>query len=340
MTKPRSASAIDPDLGFVILSAFDTEENLRRAIPLQVIEFIPKPLPERAGFEARLPGWIDRTRARRRERVLARQADTVSADLEAARLERDIEAVASDSTRDVLTQTSAFLSVIHAHLVSATLQLGQKTRHDPSLSLLLHNLEQARQSADAAITAADRFFEVAYSRRDDSPAMLAECLPHAANVARRTPTALDRDLRLDLAPNELSLPVAGLTSIELLLLLVPLLRAALALAPAHSAVLVSVQTLSRLDQVWREPHYRHFSWFNRRHAHVTRPGYAIQVSPPPAADRSAVSAWLSGSPTVLGGISNQGLITGLQACHGCLGFPSAENLEHSQIVLVLPGGLT
>lgn len=63
----EAARQIDPGLGFVILSGYGTEENLRRAIPLQVYDFIFKPLPDRSGFEKRLPDWIERTQKRRRE---------------------------------------------------------------------------------------------------------------------------------------------------------------------------------------------------------------------------------------------------------------------------------
>src|SRR5882762_2413488 len=61
----EAAQQKDPALGYVVFSAFDTDENLRRAIPLEVFEFIGKPLPERHGFEARLPEWVERTRTRR-----------------------------------------------------------------------------------------------------------------------------------------------------------------------------------------------------------------------------------------------------------------------------------
>src|SRR4051812_13476081 len=40
------AREVDPDLGFVVVSAFDTSDNLRRTIPLQVYTFLSKPLPE------------------------------------------------------------------------------------------------------------------------------------------------------------------------------------------------------------------------------------------------------------------------------------------------------
>ena len=66
------ARTVDPCLGYVVLSAFDTDDNLRRTIPLQVYEFITKPLPERRDFEARISNWVEATRKRRRERQLAR----------------------------------------------------------------------------------------------------------------------------------------------------------------------------------------------------------------------------------------------------------------------------
>ena len=66
LTFIETAQKTDPALGYVVLSAFDSDENLRRTIPLQVYDFLSKPLPDRAGFEARIPAWIDATRRRRR----------------------------------------------------------------------------------------------------------------------------------------------------------------------------------------------------------------------------------------------------------------------------------
>ncbi|MDZ4820438.1 MAG: response regulator, partial [Planctomycetota bacterium] len=57
----EAARERDPALGYVLLSAFDTDENLRRTIPLQVYDFISKPLPERQGFESKIQEWVDRT---------------------------------------------------------------------------------------------------------------------------------------------------------------------------------------------------------------------------------------------------------------------------------------
>jgi CheY-like chemotaxis protein len=79
LTFIESARAHDAELGFVVVSAFDTAENLKRAIPLQVLEFISKPLPDKAGFERRVPEWIAETRRRRHERGLASHAGAIGA---------------------------------------------------------------------------------------------------------------------------------------------------------------------------------------------------------------------------------------------------------------------
>ena len=83
----EAAQRSDPALGYVVLSAFDSSENLRRTIPLHVFEFIGKPLPDRDGFEARIPEWVNRTRAQRRDQALARQAAVINQDLGLARME-------------------------------------------------------------------------------------------------------------------------------------------------------------------------------------------------------------------------------------------------------------
>src|SRR5688500_4531814 len=104
-----AARGLDPQRGYVVLSAFDTEDNLRRTIPLQVYDFIPKPLPDRAEFESRIEGWVSTTRMRRREHELAQHADTLAGERDSARMERDVELVASESARDALLQTAGLL---------------------------------------------------------------------------------------------------------------------------------------------------------------------------------------------------------------------------------------
>ena len=85
LTFIAEAQEVDPHLGFVVISAFDTAENLRRAIPLQVYAFIGKPLPDKAGFEGKVPEWIERTRRCRHDQGLARRADAIATDLASAR---------------------------------------------------------------------------------------------------------------------------------------------------------------------------------------------------------------------------------------------------------------
>ena len=80
----EAAQQVDPALGFVVLSAFDSAENLRRTIPLQVYDFISKPLPGKADFEGRIQEWVERTRQRRVDQDLARQAEVVVGEREAA----------------------------------------------------------------------------------------------------------------------------------------------------------------------------------------------------------------------------------------------------------------
>ena len=57
-----AARKVDPQLGYVVFSAFDSDDNLRRSIPLQVYDFLSKPLPERHQFEGKIPGWVEATR--------------------------------------------------------------------------------------------------------------------------------------------------------------------------------------------------------------------------------------------------------------------------------------
>src|SRR5688572_23208401 len=102
----EAAKKVDPALGYVIFSGFDSDENLRRAIPLQVFDFLTKPLPDRNRFERALPGWIESTRSRRSEMQLVKDASVTVRDLELARIERDAEAIASESAREALFQTA------------------------------------------------------------------------------------------------------------------------------------------------------------------------------------------------------------------------------------------
>ena len=141
----EAAQALDPCLGFVVLSAFDSHENLRRTIPLQVYDFISKPLPERDEFEDRIPGWIELTRLRRRDHDLAARATTIANDRDVARLERDVEFIASETARDALLQTANFLTTIHAHLLAACTHLADRSKTNSSLTHLHRSLDEAEK---------------------------------------------------------------------------------------------------------------------------------------------------------------------------------------------------
>src|SRR4051812_39341945 len=106
----REARRLDPQLGYVVLTAFDTDENLRRSIPLQVYDFLPKPLPEDEAFEVKVIEWVERTRRMRREHNLAANAQSLAMSLQDATIEREVEFVASESSREALIQAATLLT--------------------------------------------------------------------------------------------------------------------------------------------------------------------------------------------------------------------------------------
>lgn len=332
-----AATKLDPALGFVVLSAFDTDENLRRAIPLQVREFIAKPLPDRAGFEAHLPAWVARTRERRRELALARHAGGISRDLQAAQLEREVELVAAGSARDALLETSNLLTTVHAHLVAACAALAPRAKTDASLGALLRNLEIGRKTAEAAATVAGGFFDSAYACRDTSPALVDPGLAHAVAIARRITHAEEASKSVDFAPMEASLPVRGLSGIDFLLMMVPLIAVALQRAQAGTTVGIRSESLARLDAAPKDPRRRDFLWANRRHALGSQAAVALTVTvSAPAFARAEAEAWLAGEASTSASATPRGLIAGLQKCHGLLGFALASHEEKFRAVVVLP----
>jgi YesN/AraC family two-component response regulator len=202
----EQAQERNPALGFIILSAFDTEENLRRAIPLQVYEFLSKPLPEREGFEARIGEWVDRTRRRRQELALAQQAATLDRELQDARLKSEVELVASEAARDALRQSANLLTTIHAHLHTGKSLAAARAKADPNLIQVLRNLELALKTADAAVTVAEGFFDSAYANRDSSPALVRPGLEHAIGIAQRLCHAEAESKLVDFFPRKISRP--------------------------------------------------------------------------------------------------------------------------------------
>lgn len=332
-----AAEQIDRYLGFVVLSAFDSDENLRRAIPLQVYEFIGKPLPERDGFEARIPGWIERTRRRRHDHSLAEQAGVISQDLDSARLERDVELMASESARDALLQTASLLTTIHAHLVGATSVLATRARTDGTVTHLLRSLEEARKTADAAVTVAESFFDSGYGNRDSSPALVGAGVRHAVSIASRMTHADAGNKTVDCSALDDRLPVRGLSGIDFLLMMAPAVAAALTVAAANSTVRVDSAQLPRLDAATRDVRLRNYLWVNRRNALASQPGVLITVAAGAASlSRPQAEAWLHGEETPLANVTARGLLSGIQKCKGLLGLAVSPQTAQFRLVLALP----
>lgn len=331
------ARETDPALGYVILSAFDSGENLRRAIPLQVFDFIGKPLPEREGFERRIPEWVERTRRQRRDAQLAQKSHLVAQELASAQLAHEVELVASESARDALLQTANLLTTIHAHLVAATTTLAPRAKADPSLAHLWRNLEEARKTADAAVSVADGFFNSAYAVRDTSPAFIDSGLRHAIGIARRLARADTSNQAVDFSAFDPQAVARGLSGIDFLLMMVPVLGLALSAAPAGTTIRLHVSHIGRLDTALKDPLAKNYLWLNRKSALTSHAAAQIVVSATAAAlPRPDLEAWLKGESTWLAGVSPRGLVTGLQKSQAALGVATAPTSTHFRLVLTLP----
>lgn len=333
----EAAQECDPTLGFVILSAFDSPENLRQAIHLQIYDFITKPLPEKSGFEDRIPEWTERTRSRRRDQALARKAGELASDRDAALLEREVEVVASETARDALRQTAGLLTTIHAHLLTSTTMLASRAKGDPALTHLLRGLEEARKTADAAVNATATFFDSSYGNRDSSPAVLNEGIRHAANIALHMSNSNEAHRAVDFTPGGSGLTVSGLSGLEFLLTMAPAIGAALALAADGTTVGIRSEAVSRLDTITKHPAFKGYLWVNRRHASSGSPGVAITVTAEaPSLPGLEVESWLNGESVTLASIASRGLVRGIQKCRGLLGVAVPPQFTRFALTLVLP----
>ncbi|HVT73538.1 MAG TPA: response regulator [Lacunisphaera sp.] len=332
-----AAREIDPALGYVILTGFDTEENLRRAIPLQVFELISKPLPNRAGFEKRLPDWIARTRARRRELALAKDTQPIIQDLDLARIERDVESTASESAREALLQAANLLTIIHALLVSSTVSIERLSRQDPALGGINRGLQEARKYTDAAAGIVEGFFNSAYANREHSPALIELGLKHAVAISLRLTKAEENKKSIDLSMASSTIAAAGLTGMDFLLMLVPALCNALELAPAGSTTQVACRETIALTAIFDEPGRKHFLWINRKHASVARSGVTISIrTSAVASDASELGAWVRGNAVDSLRMPSRGLLHGLRKSKGVLGFAVRPEAARYEMLLALP----
>jgi CheY-like chemotaxis protein len=333
----EAAQKLDPGLGYIVLSAFDTDDNLRRAIPLQVYDFVGKPLPDRDGFENRIPEWIDRTRDRRRQQTLAEHADAMAQDLQSARLEREVELVASESARDALLQTAGLLTTIHAHLLSSSVFVASRVKADPSLAHLFRSLDEARKTADAAVLVAEGFFDSAYGNRDTSPALVNPGLRHAIGIASRMSHAEQNGKTVDFAALPDEATVRNMSGIEFLLMLVPAIGVALTVAGPATTVRVRVENVTRVDAAPKDTRYRSHLWVNRRNALGSQAGVIIGVSAAGAPfTRADVEGWLKSAEVPLPAVTARGLALGLRKAKGLLGVAVQPAATEFQLLLVLP----
>ncbi|MFM9081532.1 MAG: response regulator transcription factor, partial [Opitutaceae bacterium] len=332
-----AARDLDPGLGFVVLSAFDTAENLKRAIPLAVYDFLPKPLGTRADLEERIPGWIERTRERRREQDLARAAGTIADDRDAARLERDVEIVFSETAREVLRQTAGLQTTVHAHLISAITQLVARSRSDPGLAQIVRGLEEARKTAEASMSATGGFFDSSYGSRDASPAQPNEGIRQAIDIALRSSRAESEGKRVDFQPTERATIVRGLSGIDFLLMVIPAIGATLACASPGTPVGVTLEFAPRLDAVTRDPRHRRLLWINRKRALSSHPVLVITLSADgPSLTPTEVEDWLKGEHAPLTAVTPRGLLSGIEKCRGAFGAAVAPEAAKFQLLLALP----
>jgi CheY-like chemotaxis protein len=319
-----AARGVDPGLGYVVLSAFDNGDNLRRTIPLQVYDFISKPLPDHRLFECRIPDWINSTRKRRREHDLAQHANTLASERDSARMERDVELVASESARDGFLQIAGLLTTINAHSVNACSVLGGKVKGDPSLMPLLRGMEASRRATEAVVNVAERFFGSAYANRDTSPALVNEGIQDALGMAERANLTPGVNKSVHFMPIDAPLPLRGLSGIGYLLMIFPALAATLTLAPANSTVTIRGEYYTRLDAMFKDPKLRSHLWLNKRNALTSHPACLIVMSSScPAMERRDAELWLNGEYEALQSITPRGIIQGIQKCQGLLGFSIA-----------------
>jgi CheY-like chemotaxis protein len=332
-----AARIVDPQLGYVVLSAFDTDANLRRTIPLQVYDFISKPLPEQHEFDARMRAWVDATRKKRREHALACQADTIAGERDSARMERDVELVASESARDCLMQTAGMISTINAHLLQACTIVSSRVKADPSLVPLLRGLEEGRRAAEAIANITESFLGSAYGSRDSSPALINDGIRDAISLATRDPHVQQLKKAVHFLPLDAQLPVRGLSGIAFLLMIFPALAAALSMAPPNSTVRIRGDHYGRLDTILKDRTLRGDLWVNRRNALISHPGWLIVITAATVAlTREQIELWLKGEYVPLNAITPRGMVAGVQRCHGLLGFSISPDSDYFRLSLALP----
>ncbi len=337
LTFINSARQVDPALGYVILSAFDSDENLRRAIPLQVYDFVPKPLPERHDFELMIPQWVERTRLQRRETFLAQSVDTLAVDRESAHLDREVEYITCEKARLTLRENATSLTTINAHLVSAIAQLAARLKADPALAHVQRNLEEARRTSEAAMAITSEYFASGYSSRDSSPALVNDGLRDGMDLAVRICKAEAANKIIDFKPVESRLTIPSLPGAEFLRTVVPSLSLALSAAAQNTTVGIQANHISRMDFLIKDSRHAGYIWFNRRYALNSHPAVVIQISASSIPLTTAqADAWYLGEYAPEGSLSSRGTVAGVQLCRGLIGLSLAPQSSQFRLVIALP----
>ena len=331
------AKNLDPALGYVVFSSFDSDDNLRRTIPLNVFDFITKPLPDRGHLEEAIPIWVERTRARRHEATLAKNSEAIFRDLELIRIEKDVETTASESAREALLQTTNILTTAQALLLSANHSLDLIGRNDPRLAGTIRSLQAARKQIDAACLITESHFASAYADRETSPAVIDSCARHAIAIAMRLSKAESRQQTVDYQPLSREIAATGLTGIEFLLVMVPAISQALEIAAQGSTLRVRCEPIARIEQACREFRRDEFMWVNRRNATTSSPGILISIlSNGTAPTEDDASNWLRGHPSGALRIPSRGLVHGVQKARGLLGVSVSPKADRFTLILALP----
>jgi DNA-binding NarL/FixJ family response regulator len=333
----ESAREIDPALGYVILSGFDSHDNLLRAVPLQVYDFIPKPLPQRSSLERLAPDWVEQTRERRKKIAYAEAASQLDRELEHAKIARDVESTASESARDALMQAANYLTTLRALLLSSQFTLETLGKGETGLSRIQRTVHEARRHADLAADVVENYFTSAYADRETSPARVNLGVKQALAISSRMAHADERDLAVDLSPLGQDLTISGLAGIELLMLLVPLLNQCMALAEKGTSLRLECQFVERLDDVCQGRRAEAFVWVNRRKAALRHPGVMVDLrTASPALDSAEVLAWVREERCSTLLTPSRGILHGLEKSNGLLGVSIKPASRKLQMLLGLP----
>jgi hypothetical protein len=294
-------------------------------------------LPDRKGFEARIPSWIASTRQRRQELSLAHGSQSIVKDLALARLERDVESTASDSAREALLHTAGQLTTIQALLLNMRHSAESLDPKNAKTVSLNRSLQEAQRIAEAAAAVTDGYFASAYADRESSTAVLDHCLRHAIAIAQRRSKAEEKLQTVDFIPFGRELTVASITGIDFLLMFVPTLIQAIEMSAGNSTIQIRCEELSRLDAAIRDARWRDMLWVNRRNANTSSPGVVLIVrNRTPAFTEPQASAWFNGQAAEHLYVASEGILRGILKAKGLLGLAVRPKAERHEMVIVLP----